>query len=250
MSHRRTFIHVPGCACAAGVDYAAIRAVLPPYADFPDGSCAGWLWLGRGWPGSHWVAPWLELHAAAMSGDAAAENELAALLADAPWGAQPDVSFISRTSPIGCGLSDATTRLHAPNRRGVIAEVCHGRLRTWSLDAAWAFRRLERRRSAAAEARYQAARAACMAYIAAGGAVRYADGQEEGCVLAPDDSYSFSARGIARSLGVATPMVSECEARSESPWWWWRPLPQDRGTWLPRRQRLDAIASQIAEALP
>ena len=222
----------------------------------PTGSCLAWLddaHRGQGWPGHRRDYRLLSLHrlvlatrASAAKATAArttrnhecgsferrhenvmesarerAQELLVAVLAAAPWGAQPDGSFLTRQSR-WIASSERVHTLHAPGKGGPLAVVCdheHGggsylhALRT--REEARAVREQERAANRAAQERYHALLAEVDAGLLAGKAYRYTPGQEWGtlCVREPsrvgwpdvDHSAYVAALPALRRAGVADP---------------------------------------------
>lgn len=166
----------------------------------------------------------LRLHRAAIAErvaspcDQTARAALAAALDEAPWGPQPDGSFVTCRRASWSGW-DYVTTLHAPGKGGPLAEVRQGRLREIRTPAeARAVRDQERaaRRAQAAIYEETAARAAedvdagtivlqrdlCWGSPRRPGAWEAYDGQKGGVLVSPE-GVTVSLPGVLRRAGVS-----------------------------------------------
>lgn len=154
------------------------------------------------------------------SRDASAEARatLALALGAAPWGAQPDGAFVTRSAWHTGDSSYAY--LHAPNRRGILASAkCGRRDDWWSLTglhthaAAWQSRLEERDRNRAATRTYASARAEVLRALESGREVVFSDGQEGGTLRLTESSPAVGAPGVFRELGVEAPLGAYVKRR-------------------------------------
>lgn len=242
------YIHVPGCDCTSSTDYAERREAAIQHAalrdgltdglvreNSPRGSCLSWLTdehRGHGWPFAHTDQELLRLHTAALaertekaSGyteysdrserDYARRDALAAAIAAAPWGAQPDGSFVTRRSQ-GVSTMDRIHTLHAPNKGGPIAEARDGAMSSVSLcclrtrEEAATIRLTERARNRVAALELTSLRDAIDDAVRLGSWLWYEPGVEGGTVrllapMSPSSPYAgqpASARGACKRAGV------------------------------------------------
>ena len=160
-----------------------------------------------------------EAFIAAFDAEECAQAALVAALAKAEWGAQPDGSFVTRSSAVAS--TRYTRTLHAPGRGGPLAAVEDWErgqgaslvaLRTH--DEARAIRDAEKRRAREAATQYTALCAEVDAAVAAGAWLWYVPGQEHGTLAlrrAECDEWGLalgatppkvSARGVCRRAHV------------------------------------------------
>jgi hypothetical protein len=146
------YVHVSGCSCS-GPDYSERRAFALmwllelheqlPAQLVPDGSCLAWLGLPRAWPSRHRDYHLLARYDRAIqhgkyevadrsphdsAESCAARAALREALAAAPWGPQPDGSFVARRS-IGVASGRYVHTLLARERGrplAVINDHAHG----------------------------------------------------------------------------------------------------------------------------
>lgn len=228
-----TFVHKPGCRCSSehGGTYAdrlsRLRHGLVAQHEgmtlervcedhYPDGCCLDW-GPGEGWPADHRDYHLLALYRAAIAARTTRETTaardasgaLALALQKAPWGAQPDGTFLTRQTAYGVASGRYAHTLHAPAKRGPLAEALDPE--AWSayqrgdvfltglrtFDEARAVREAERAKMRTENLRYDARRRAAAAILAEGGSLAYAPGQMSGTVCV--DGEMLSARGVLRT---------------------------------------------------
>jgi hypothetical protein len=193
-------------------------------AHVPNGSCLAWLDAhpGPSWPGDHRAYHVLALYEIAMrrhgtATERASVEALSAALQHAPWGAQPEGSFITRRSRWIASSAHVST-LHAPGKQGPLAEVADDErgdgcslvaLRT--REEARAIREAERARN---RARAETGRAVLIevdAGLRAGRTYRYSPGQRWGTLCVREGVYGYedaayvAALPALRRAGVGDP---------------------------------------------
>lgn len=133
---------------------------------------------------------------------AQAHRKLANALAAAAWGLQRDGSWVCR----GTGFpGDPWAELHAPGRRGVLAEVAlrqtgNELTRLRSPARAWALRVREREERRREQREYRTRLMAAATALEGGATLLHYDGQQGG-VFAWDDGF-VSAPGALRQIGI------------------------------------------------
>lgn len=210
---------------------------------YPVGCCLAWQ-EGEGWPGDYRDHHLLALHAAALAAspvsrgaiggpmaewaegpeahDAAqaALDALAVALGSAPWGAQPDGSFVTLHAT-QVGRSPTVATLHAPGRGGPLAVAEHYRsdwgTREWrvgltalrTVEEARTIREEERRVNMERAAQYEAVRREAGSRIAAGEGLEFCFGQEGGTVSLGEGRPVVSAPGALTAAGFSRSSASE-----------------------------------------